>query len=370
MTNKTWTLPGGRLLERPLESSQPATIGDIGRIKEITGLSIQAIEVGYQLITIYIKLDRLKDITRAGTTLKALEAITGLPGRLARAAGSDITIELTRSEPAMLSMYECINSTAFESRRPGSHIIGASGGRILTAQVQDHPHLLIAGTTGSGKSIMIHSIIASLLYTSTPDHIRLIMIDAKRVKLSRYARLPHTYKVATDMKEVPDLLEALTDLMDRRYKHMQAAGVRSYRGTKIVVIIDELADTILQSPKRVEASIVRLAQLGRAAGIHLIVATQRPTREVVTGLIKSNLPSRITLKVPAVRDSMNTIDAKGGESLAGRGDGLYKSGSGTEILRVQGPYISPAEIERLIDHWEDQAKPPNLWQRLRAITGL
>lgn len=370
MTNTTWTLPGGRLLERPLGSSQPVTIGDISRIKEITDLTIQAVEVGYQLITIYIKLDRIKDITRAGATLKAVEAVTGLPGRLTRAAGSDITIELTRSEPAMLSIYDCINSEIFKSRRPGSHIIGVSGGRILTAQIQDHPHLLIAGTTGSGKSIMIHSIIASLLYSSSPDHVRLIMIDAKRVELSRYARLPHTYRVVTEMEEAPDLLEALTGLMDRRYKRMQEAGVRSYTGTKIVVVIDELADTILQSPKRVEAAIVRLAQLGRAAGIHLIVATQRPTREVVTGLIKSNLPSRITLKVPAARDSLNTIDKSGGERLAGRGDGLYKPGSGTDILRIQGPYISPAEIERIIDHWEDQARPPTLLQRLRALTGI
>lgn len=217
------------------------------------------------------------------------------------------------------------------------------------------PHVLIAGATGSGKSVLLNSIISSVLFNSFPTECQFVMLDPKKVELSIYDGLPHLpTPVAKDPGTSVLYLKTLCGIMDERYTTMSRKGAKkaSEAGlVPIVVVIDELADLMLTSRYEAEEYIVRLAQLGRAAGIHLIIATQRPTVNVITGLIKSNIPCRIALQTASMRDSMNILDHKGAEMLTGKGDALLKLPDRVEEIRFQSAFIDTEDIECIVKYW-------------------
>ncbi len=244
-------------------------------------------------------------------------------------------------------------------------------GRPIYGDLGKMPHLLVAGATGSGKSVCLNCIIASLLVSATPDQVQMVMIDPKRVELSVYNGIPHLKNpVITDPRMAAGALFEMTKEMDQRYERFAKAGVRKIEEWNakypddqlpyIVIIIDELADLMLVAPGKVETLICRLAQLARATGIHLIVATQRPSVDVITGIIKANIPSRIAFAVSSQVDSRTILDMGGAERLLGRGDMLYLPIDAPKPVRSQGALITGAEVNRLVEFWSAQARPANL----------
>jgi len=243
-------------------------------------------------------------------------------------------------------------------------------GRPIVADLTRMPHLLVAGATGAGKSVCLNVILCSLLATRTPDEVQLLLVDPKRVELAEYNGVPHLIAdCITDPKLAAGALFELTREMDSRYERFALAGVRKIeefnaahpadRLPYIVVAIDELADLMLVAPTRVETSICRIAQLARATGIHLVIATQRPSVDVITGLIKANIPSRIAFAVSSQVDSRTILDMAGAERLLGRGDMLYLPIDAPKPVRVQGALVTGAEIQRLCAFWRDQEEPEN-----------
>jgi S-DNA-T family DNA segregation ATPase FtsK/SpoIIIE len=244
-------------------------------------------------------------------------------------------------------------------------------GRPVFGDLAKMPHLLVAGATGSGKSVCLNCIIASLLVSATPDQVQMLLIDPKRVELTVYNGIPHLIKdVITDARLAAGALFEMTKEMDSRYERFAKAGVRKIEeyNTKypdeklpyVVIVIDELADLMLIAPARVETTIMRIAQLARATGIHLIVATQRPSVDVITGLIKANIPSRIAFAVSSQVDSRVILDMNGAERLLGRGDMLYLPIDAPKPVRAQGALITNNEVGRLVDFWAKQGRPDNL----------
>ena len=244
-------------------------------------------------------------------------------------------------------------------------------GRPVFGDLGKMPHLLVAGATGSGKSVCLNTIIASLLVSATPDQVQMLMIDPKRVELTVYNGIPHLIKdVITDARMAAGALFEMTKEMDVRYERFAKAGVRKIEEYNakfpeeklpfVVIIIDELADLMLVAPAKVETTIMRLAQLARATGIHLIVATQRPSVDVITGLIKANIPSRIAFAVSSQVDSRTILDMAGAERLLGRGDMLYLPIDAPKPIRSQGALITGSEVNRLVDFWAKQGRPENL----------
>ena len=224
------------------------------------------------------------------------------------------------------------------------------------------PHVLIAGATGSGKSVCINTIINSIIFRAKPEEVRLILIDPKVVELSVYNGIPHLLvPVVTDPKKASAALSWAVVEMEHRYKRFETMGVRDIRGynnaigpneepmSKIIVIIDELADLMMVAPGEVEESICRLAQLARAAGIHLVIATQRPSVNVITGVIKANIPSRIAFAVSSQIDSRTILDSGGAEKLLGKGDMLYAPQGAGKPTRVQGCFVSDDEVQRIVE---------------------
>ena len=244
-------------------------------------------------------------------------------------------------------------------------------GRPVFGDLGKMPHLLVAGATGSGKSVCLNTIIASLLVAATPDQVQMLMIDPKRVELTVYNGIPHLIKeVIIDARMAAGALFEMTKEMDARYERFAKAGVRKieeynakYPDEKlpyVVIVIDELADLMLVAPAKVETTIMRLAQLARATGIHLLVATQRPSVDVITGLIKANIPSRVSFAVSSQVDSRTILDMNGAERLLGRGDMLYLPIDAPKPIRAQGAFITNHEVNRLVDFWAKQARPENL----------
>src|SRR4051794_35500469 len=244
------------------------------------------------------------------------------------------------------------------------------------------PHLLIAGSTGAGKSVSMNGMLTSILYRATPEDVRMIMIDPKRLELGMYEEIPHLMTpVVVDPKQAANALRWAVREMEERYKTLAAVGVRNIEqynrniraalaeGQKpedgkemktlpfIVVVIDELADLMMVASNEVEESIARLAQMARAVGIHLILATQRPSVDVITGLIKANLPSRISFRVSSKIDSRTILDGNGAEQLLGRGDMLFLPPASSRFTRLHGPYISEQESARLASYLRKQGKP-------------
>jgi S-DNA-T family DNA segregation ATPase FtsK/SpoIIIE len=244
-------------------------------------------------------------------------------------------------------------------------------GRPVFGDLCKMPHLLIAGATGAGKSVCLNTIVASLLVSATPDQVQMLMIDPKRVELTVYNGIPHLIKdVIADPRLAAGALFEMTKEMEARYERFAKAGVRKIeeynlkypdeRLPYVVIAIDELADLMLVAPSKVETTIMRLAQLARATGIHLVVATQRPSVDVITGLIKANVPSRIAFAVSSQTDSRVILDMNGAERLLGRGDMLYLPIDAPKPIRAQGALITGAEVNRLVEFWARQARPDNL----------
>ena len=239
------------------------------------------------------------------------------------------------------------------------------------------PHLLIAGTTGSGKSVCITSVAACLAFNNSPDDLKLVMIDPKMVELIRFNGLPHLIgKVETDLERINGVLRWCTVEMDRRYKLLEEAKARDIQmynqvmGRKksgeslprVVVMIDELADLMMTAPDQTEHTLVRLAQMARATGIHLVVATQRPSTDILTGLIKAKFPARVSFAVASSVDSRVILDSPGAETLLGKGDMLYLSPEASSPIRLQGTMVVDQEIENIISYWRDETETVDLDQ--------
>ena len=281
-----------------------------------------------------------------------------------------VGVEVPNSEFEFVSLRGVIESPVFTKMRAKTKLAVAlgkgSGGDHEVADLTKMPHILIAGSTGSGKSVSINTLLVSLLMQATPRDLRLILIDPKRVEMAPYASLPHLLMpVILDVDKVVSALRWAVGEMDERYKKLSALGVRnigSYNDNKkvvdplpyIVIAIDELADLMMAAPYDVEHNLARLAQLGRATGIHLIVATQRPSVDVVTGLIKANFPTRMSFAVSSVTDSRTILDTGGAEKLLGKGDSLYLPQDAPKPKRVQGVFVSDRELERIIRAWNSQ----------------
>ncbi|MEF9967568.1 MAG: DNA translocase FtsK, partial [Longicatena sp.] len=261
-------------------------------------------------------------------------------------------------------------------------------GNCIYGELNKMPHLLIAGATGSGKSVCVNSIISSILMRAKPDEVKLLLVDPKKVEFTPYKEIPHLLgPVITDGEEANRALKVIVSMMDNRYELFSMAGVRNIAGynaylenhseenlTKlpwIVVIIDELADLMLVAAKEVEGSIQRITQLARAAGIHLIVATQRPSVDVITGVIKANIPSRIAFAVSSAVDSRTILDQMGAEKLLGYGDMLYTPVGETVATRVQGVFVSDEEVQKICDYVTKQGKPKfdDAFLRLALLDG-
>ncbi len=296
--------------------------------------------------------------------------------------GSDtVGIEIPNVQRDIVNFREILESPEFTQKKaPLNMALGKNiAGNPFVADLSLMPHLLVAGATGAGKSVGLNSILLSFLYSAHPDEVQLLLIDPKRIEMAVYADLPHlVHPVVTEMQHAKTALEWAVHEMDRRYTAMTRLSVRNILGYNeklrsygnklpptiadleplpyLVIIIDELADLMLTAGREVETSIVRLAQLARAAGIHMILATQRPSVDVVTGLIKANFPCRISFQVTSKHDSRTILDMVGAEHLLGKGDMLYKP-SGGRLMRLHGPFVPDEEVHAVVEHWKRHLPP-------------
>ncbi len=353
----------GRILVDTLKSFGVQTkILDICRGPSVTRYEIQPAS-GVKIS----KITNLSDDLALNLAATGVRIEAPIPGKAA------VGIEVPNKTRNTVRMRELVESNSFQtSKGKLSVALGRDiAGQPVVADLSKMPHLLIAGTTGSGKSVCINSLIISMLYKANPDEVRFLMIDPKAVELTEYNGLPHMLvPVVTDPRKASGALSwAVTEMMNR-YKLFAECNVRNLKGynalaesqnfqdengqpmpamPQIVIIIDELADLMMASPKEVEDSICRLAQLARAAGMHLVVATQRPSVDVVTGLIKANIPSRIALTVSTFVDSRTILDTGGAEKLLGNGDMLFAPVGANKPIRVQGCYVSDGEISSIVE---------------------
>ncbi len=371
---------------KPSESEIHAAIADLERT--LKSFDIDAKVTGYApgpVITRYelspapgVKVSSIvaleNDIALA-MKAKGIRIIAPIPGKAA------VGIEIPNNRPAMVVLREILESPALPEGAPLlSFALGlSSSGEPLGADLQKMPHVLVAGSTGSGKSVLIHSLILSILFRARPDEVKLLLIDPKRIELFFYDGIPHLFNptaaadkvsVVTNPKDASKSLLALVRLMEKRYEQFQLFGVRNIdaynreadkRGQPreyfIVVVIDELADLMLVAQDSVEDSIQRLTQMARAVGIHLVLATQRPSVDVITGVIKANLPTRIALQVTSKIDSKVILDCSGADALQGKGDMLYLAPGAQKPERCQGAYVGEDEINKVVAHLRTQGKP-------------
>ena len=297
------------------------------------------------------------DLALALAAVAAIRIEAPIPGT------SLIGIELPNAETDMVSFRSVLESKAFfEAKSKLSFVLGKDvSGKPMISDISRMPHMLVAGSTGSGKSVCINGLICSILFKATPDEVKFIMIDPKMVELSIYNDIPHLLiPVVTDMKKAPYALSWAVNEMNRRYKLFAENRVRDINGyneleeteekmPRIVIIVDELADLMMVSPNEVEDAICRLAQMARACGMHLVLATQRPSVDVITGLIKSNIPSRIAFAVSSQVDSRTILDGVGAEKLIGKGDMLYSPQGLSKPQRIQGAFISDGEVKDIVE---------------------
>ena len=327
----------------------------------------------------------MKDLARAlGVT--SIRVVETIPGKTC------MGLELPNARREMIRLSEVVNAADFQSH--ASHLVLAMGkditGNPVVTDLARAPHLLVAGTTGSGKSVAVNAMILSMLYKATPDDVRMIMIDPKMLELSVYEGIPHLLApVVTDMKQAAHALNWCVGEMEKRYRLMSTLGVRNLAGYNqkiraaeqagrkvpnpfsltpdapeplstlpmIVVVIDELADLMMVAGKKIEELIARLAQKARAAGIHLILATQRPSVDVITGLIKANIPTRVAFQVSSKIDSRTILDQMGAESLLGQGDMLFLPPGTGYPQRVHGAFVADEEVHRVVEHWKQFGEP-------------
>lgn len=307
------------------------------------------------------KIVNLTDDIALSLAAKSIRMEAPIPGK------SAIGIEVPNDEPQMVSAREIIESSEFNNfKSPLAMGLGKDvAGNIIIGDIAKMPHLLIAGSTGSGKSVCVNTLITSILYKAKPDEVKLMLIDPKVVELANYNGIPHLLiPVVTDAKKAANALCWAVTEMNRRYKlfaDAQVKDITSYNDKtdnplpKIVIIIDELADLMMVSANEVEDYICRLAQMARAAGMHLIVATQRPSVDVITGVIKANIPSRIAFAVSSQTDSRTIIDMGGAEKLLGKGDMLFYPLGASKPRRLQGAFISEEESDRVIEYVKKEA---------------
>jgi S-DNA-T family DNA segregation ATPase FtsK/SpoIIIE len=294
-----------------------------------------------------------------------------------------VGIEVPNEETALVHLRTVLGSEQFyRVKSPLAVGLGLDvSGTAMVADLASMPHLLIAGTTGSGKSVCINSLTTSMVCNNRPDDLRLVMIDPKMVELVRFNGLPHLLgKVEVELERIIGVLRWLTHEMDNRYKVLAEAGSRSLTDYNklagrrksleklpyIVLLIDELADLMMMAPEEVEQTLVRLAQMARAVGIHLVIATQRPSTDVVTGLIKANFPARIAFAVASSVDSRVILDSTGAEHLLGRGDMLYQAPEAAKPARLQGCFVSDLEIERVVAFWRQEMSDTGGRQEMEA----
>ncbi|TMB86311.1 MAG: hypothetical protein E6J37_13195 [Chloroflexi bacterium] len=298
---------------------------------------------------------------------------------------SAVGIEVPNKSASLVTIREVLETAAF---REGTHSLALGlgndvSGQSIVADLTRMPHLLIAGATGQGKSVCINALITSLLFQVTPEHMRLLLIDPKRVELTGYNGLPHlALPVLVESHQAAAALRWAVAEMDRRYKMFSAEGVRNIAAYNekavqklarelpyVVIVIDELADLMMVAAGEIEELICRIAQLARAVGIHLIIATQRPSTDIITGLIKANIPSRIAFAVGSQVDSRVILDSGGAEKLLGRGDMLYQPVDAGKPTRIQGAFVSDPEVEGVVNFWKSQGPPRYMEEILEEGAG-
>lgn len=351
-----------RLIETLRSFNVNATITDISRGPTVTRYELKP-AAGVRIS----KITNLADDIALNLAATHVRIEAPIPGKAA------VGIEVPNTVKNTVSMRELIDTPEFyEQRSLLSAGIGKDiAGNCVYCDIAKMPHLLVAGTTGSGKSVCMNSIIASILYRAKPDEVKFLMIDPKQVEFSKYANIPHLLvPVVTDPRKAAGALGWAVSEMLQRYQKLSQVGVRDIEGynkyvqkhedmesmPKICIFIDEFADLMMAAPKEVEDSVCRLAQMARAVGMHLVIATQRPSVDVITGLIKANISSRIALTVSSQIDSRTILDAAGAEKLLGHGDMLYNPIGASKPLRVQGCFISDEEVEALCDFVKNQGE--------------
>jgi len=341
-----------------------------------------------------VRVERISSLDKniaLGMRAQSVRILAPIPGKAA------VGVEVPNQHPTPVGMREVLESEDWVGARAELPIVLGKdvSGQPLVSDLAKMPHLLIAGATGSGKSVCVNAIVASILYSKSPRDVRLIMVDPKVVELKIFNSLPHMLiPVLTEVKKVPGALKWLLAEMEQRYQIFGKTNVRNIVGFNhrrrtggggvdpqaalpgigpdlvddgievpdrlpyIVVIIDELADLMMIAPAEVETNVARLAQLARAAGIHLIIATQRPSVNVVTGVIKANLPSRIAFQMASQVDSRTVLDTKGAETLIGRGDMLFTPPGTSRVVRAQGAFVSDDEIQKIVAYLQENNDPP------------
>jgi len=367
--NDEMDLQRARLIEETLASfGAPARVVEINRGPTITQFGVEPdfVEMRGGRMRVRVgKIAALADDLALALSARTIRVQAPVPGK------GFVGIEVPNDEIALVALRDLIESEAFKRLKSPLRIaLGLNvSGNAVAADLAVMPHLLIAGATGSGKSVCVNSLICCLLANNTPDDLRLVMIDPKRVELTGYNGVPHLLApVVVDLERVVTVLQWVTREMDMRYRKLAEAGCRNIQeynsklapsGEKklpfLVVIVDELADLMMLSPDETERTVTRLAQLARATGIHLVIATQRPSVDVVTGLIKANFPARIAFAVASGIDSRVILDQPGAERLLGRGDMLFQAPDAPAPVRLQGVFVSESEIQRLVTYWQSLA---------------
>jgi S-DNA-T family DNA segregation ATPase FtsK/SpoIIIE len=383
-TQRTWDLPTLQLLaDAPASSAAQLDLTAKGqRIRETLahfgiGVKVARIQEG-PVVTQYaldvepgIKLSRIEglaDNLALALAARSIRIEAPIPGE------PYVGIEIPNSAFDLVTLKEVLGSRNFESIGSGSKLAFALGqdvaGQPFSADLSKMPHVLIAGATGSGKSVCVNAIICSLLMRATPNEVKLILIDPKRVEMAQYKGVPHLLtEVIVEPDKAVNALKWTVGTMEARYHEFAQRGVRNIaafndalrpgesRMPYIVIVIDELADLMMVSAYEVESTITRIAQLARATGIHLVVATQRPSVQVITGLIKANIPSRIAFAMTSGVDSRTILDTTGAEDLLGRGDMLYQPIDAPRAVRLQGVLVTDGEIDDVATHWKVQGGP-------------
>jgi S-DNA-T family DNA segregation ATPase FtsK/SpoIIIE len=320
-----------------------------------------------------VRIVSLSDDIALAMKAQSVRIVAPIPGK------NRVGIEVPNTSVGAVYLREIFSSQEFQEAK--SKLTLALGkditGRAVVSDLGDMPHILIAGTTGSGKTVCVNSLILSVLYRATPEEVKFLMVDPKMVEMSVYNGLPHLLcPVVTDAKKVSSALGWLVSEMEERYKllaRVAARNIESYNQKEerlpyIVVVIDELADLMMVAANQIENAITRLAQLSRAVGIHLILATQRPSVDVITGVIKANFPARISFKVASKVDSRTVLDANGADKLLGKGDMLFMRPGESKLIRAQGSFLKDAEIERVVKFINAQAEPVYEESILKAET--
>ncbi|MFC1621237.1 DNA translocase FtsK, partial [Candidatus Omnitrophota bacterium] len=394
-----YNLPSLELLNMP--SSQPENVKgeDLegsARVLEETlqdfGIEAKVVEINKgPVITRYelqpapgVKVNKITALSDdIALTMKAttVRIVAPIPGK------SAVGIEVPNQSTSLVCLREILESREYQKKAGSSKLAMALGkdiaGRSVVADLGDMPHLLIAGTTGSGKTVCVNSLIMSMIYNATPDELKFIMVDPKMVELAIYNGLPHLLcPVVTDSKKASGVLEWVVNEMETRYKKLAKIVARNIDAFNLksdekmpylVVIIDELADLMIVAQQDVENAITRLAQLSRAVGIHIVLATQRPSVDVVTGVIKANFPARISFKVASKVDSRTVLDMNGADKLLGKGDMLFLEPGNAKPIRAQGTLLTDSEIEKVVNSVKEQRDPiyddAILEQQKKSVSG-